>query len=64
MAGFTKRESCHTLLHSFATHLLEDQYDIRTVQGLFGHKDVKTTRIYAHVLKRGPGGVRSPVDGL
>ena len=62
--GIAKHATCHTLRHSFATHLLEDGYDIRTVQELLGHKDVKTTMIYTHVLNRGPKGVRSPADRL
>jgi integron integrase len=60
--GLTKRVTCHTFRHSFATHLLENHYDIRTVQELLGHKDVKTTMIYTHVLQRGGLAVRSPLD--
>jgi integron integrase len=62
--GLNKRVSCHALRHSFATHLLEMGYDIRTVHELLGHSDVSTTMIYTHVAAQGPAGVRSPLDAL
>jgi integrase len=62
LAGINKPVGCHTFRHSFATHLLQGGYDIRTVQELLGHKNVKTTMIYTHVLNRGALAVRSPLD--
>ncbi len=63
-SGVPKKVTCHTFRHSFATHLLEDGYDIRTIQELLGHRSVKTTMIYTHVLNRGGMGIRSPLDSI
>jgi site-specific recombinase XerD len=62
-AGLSKNVSVHTLRHSFATHLLEKGYDIRTIQQLLGHSNVQTTMVYTHVAKTGYLGVKSPLDG-
>lgn len=64
MAGLTGSATCHMSVYAFAMNLLNGGYDIRTVQELLGHNDVKTAMIYTHVLNRRPAGVRSPVDGL
>ncbi len=64
LAGITKQASCHSFRHSFATHLIENGYDIRTIQELLGHSNVQTTMIYTHVAKKNKLGVKSPMDEL